>query len=257
MNETNIMQLKIGLCGATGKTAGAIAEKIIVLQNQFQLAAKFSSKNSELELPEFCSRSDIIIDFSNIAILPELLKQCAVYEKPLVIGTTGVTEEHMILLRKYSALVPIIYSANMSLGANLLTSLIAKCASFLPSKDYDTEIIEYHHRYKKDAPSGTALALARAVARAKNIDFNENLVTSRSATGERNHNEIGISSVRGGGIKGEHEVIFVSDNEVIKLSHQVISRDAYADGALKAALWIGKQKPGLYSMQDFITSSGW
>jgi 4-hydroxy-tetrahydrodipicolinate reductase len=176
VNENNIMQLKIGLCGATGKTSNAIAEKIIILQNQFKITAEFSSKNSILELPEFCIQSDLIIDFSNIAILPELLKQCAAHKKPLVIGTTGLDEEHMNLLRKYSAQVPIIYSANMSLGANLLASLLTKCAKLLPSMQYDTEIIEYHHRYKKDAPSGTALTLARAIAEAKNIDFKEILM---------------------------------------------------------------------------------
>lgn len=251
------MQLKIGLCGATGKTGTAIAEKIIILKSQFKLVAEFSSKNSTLELPEFCSKSHVVIDFSNIAILSELLKQCAAHKKPLVIGTTGFAEEHMSLMSKYSTQIPIIYSANMSLGANLLISLISKCASFLPGRDYDTEIIEYHHRYKKDVPSGTALALARTVAKAKNIDFKENIVTSRLAVGERKPDEIGISSIRGGGIKGEHEVVFASDNEVIRLNHQVISRDAYAEGALKAALWIVKQKPGLYSMQDFVTSSRW
>jgi len=246
------MQIKIGLCGATGKTSQSIIEKARTLSEQFKITAEFSSKNAIADLVSFCKESEVIIDFSSVNILPELLKQCALQKKSLIIGTTSFASEHFQLISEYSRQIPIVYSANMSLGINLITSLITKCANALMDEHYDTEIIEYHHRYKKDAPSGTAISLAREIAKAKNIDFENNVILGRSSNNSRNPNEIGISSVRGGGIYGEHEVIFASDNEVIKLSHQVISRDAYADGALKAAAWIVGKKPGLYSMQNVI-----
>jgi 4-hydroxy-tetrahydrodipicolinate reductase len=248
------MQIKIGLCGATGKTSKSIIEKTYALPEQFKITSEFSSKNAIAELATFCKEAEVIIDFSSINILLELLKQCALQKKPLVIGTTGFTSEHFQQIREYSKQIPIVCSANMSLGINLITNLIAKCANALMNEYFDTEIIEYHHRYKKDAPSGTAISLAREIAKAKNIDFESNVMLGRFSNNSRNSNEIGIASVRGGGIYGEHEVIFASNNEVIKLSHQVISRDAYADGALKAAAWIVGKKPGLYSMQDVIAT---
>ena len=246
------MQLKIGLCGATGKTSGAINKRVEDLPNRFKIISKFSSRNSTADLPDFCKLPDVIIDFSSPAILLKLLECCILHNKPLIIGTTGLSRDHINLLHKASVKIPIVYSANMSMGANLIASLLAKCVNALDNEHYDTEIIEYHHRYKKDAPSGTAIMLGHEIAKAKNLNFEENVVFVRTSNEKRNPHEIGISSVRGGGIKGDHEIIFASDNEIIKLKHQVISRDAYADGALKAALWVYNQKPGLYSMQDVI-----
>lgn len=253
MMENNSLQIKIGLCGATGRTSQSIIKKAQRLGNQFKITSKFSSSRKKEELPDFCNDADVIIDFSNPAILPELLKQCVALNKPLVIGTTSLSDEHKRYLHESSHKIPIVYSANMTQGVNLIADLIAKCLSAL-GEQYDTEIIEYHHRYKKDAPSGTAIMLGQEIAKAKGLNFDDNAVLSRSSKNLRKSNEIGISSVRGGGIKGEHEVIFASDNEIIKLSHQVISRDTYADGALKAALWVTGKKPGLYSMRDVLTS---
>ena len=245
----NQVQVKIALCGATGKTSQDIIKKAQSLPAQFKIVSEFSSSSKLEDLSTFCESADVVIDFSNPAILPDLLKHCVLHNKPLVCGTTGLDQDHIKYLHESSHKIPIVYSANMSKGINLIAALIAKCAKAL-GEQYDTEIIEYHHRYKKDAPSGTAIMLGKEIAKAKNLNFDDNLVLSRSSKNLRKPNEIGIVSVRGGGIKGEHEVIFASDNEIIKLSHQAISREAYADGALKAALWILDKKPKLYSMQD-------
>ncbi len=193
-----------------------------------------------------------IIDFTHPKASLGYLKLAAKKEFPIVIGTTGFTSDELTEIKKLAAKTKVLVSANMSVGVNLLVSLLGKVAETL-GEDYDVEIIEAHHRFKKDAPSGTALALGRAVAEALNRELDKVAVSGRKGiTGEREKKEIGLMSVRAGDIVGEHTVIFGGLGERIEFVHRAHSRDTFARGAIRAAQWLVKQKKGLYSMQDVL-----
>ncbi|KAJ6644875.1 4-hydroxy-tetrahydrodipicolinate reductase [Pseudolycoriella hygida] len=145
----------------------------------------------------------------------------------------------------------ILYSPNMSLGANLLARLAVEASKYL-NKNYDIEILEYHHRLKNDAPSGTAIMLGKTLAEARNLDFHDCAVFSRPSIGKRKANEIGIVSVRGGQIHGKHEILFLGDHEIFSLQHTALSKESFANGAIQAAIWIADKEAGLYSMQELM-----
>lgn len=242
--------IKVGLCGAYGRMGTSIESAINHKSDQFELVSRLGNNHSEGELQNFCKISNVIIDFSNANILESLTKTAASCGTRLVVGTTGLKEKHFEYLRLLSKKVAVLYAANTSLGANLVALLSAKSAQLL--KDYDVEIIEAHHRYKKDAPSGTALMIGQGIADATNIKFKDCAVFDRANQGIRNHGDIGFSSIRGGGIFGENKVIFAGDHEVVTIGCRALSRDAFADGALAAAAWISNKDSGLYSMQDVL-----
>lgn len=201
--------------------------------------------------PEECTvQADVIIDFSHHSALPALLEFAEERHLPAVICTTGHTEEELAHLARAAERIPVFYSRNMSLGINLLMALCRRAAAALGT-DFDVEIVEKHHRNKLDAPSGTALMLADAVASADEephpLTFDR---TARRAV--RPRGEIGISSVRGGSIVGEHEVIFAGKDEVITLSHAAMSREVFATGALRAAAFLIGKPAGRYDMDDLI-----
>ena len=171
---------------------------------------------------------------------------------PIVIGTTGFNQKQLDEIKGLSRRTRIMMSANMSLGVNLLVSLMGRVAKVL-GDDYDVEIVEAHHRFKKDAPSGTALALARPIAEALKRDLDKAGVCGRKGiVGERTKQEIGLLSVRAGDIVGDHTVIFGGLGERVEFIHRAQSRETFARGALRAAQWLVKQKKGLYSMQDVL-----
>lgn len=200
---------------------------------------------------EFPGKADVIIDFSHHTSAPGLLSYAEKHQIPIVIATTGHTEEEVELIQKYSASIPVFYSRNMSLGVNLLCELVKKTASML-GEDFDVEIVEMHHNKKLDAPSGTAIMIAEAAE--AGLSYQPEYVYDRhSVRKERNRQEIGIHSVRGGTIVGEHEVIFAGKDEVLKLSHSAYSREIFASGARKAALFLIGKKPGLYHMGDLVS----
>lgn len=201
--------------------------------------------------PEECTvQADVIIDFSHHSALPALLEFAEERHLPAVICTTGHTEEELARLARAAERIPVFYSRNMSLGINLLMALCRRAAAALGT-DFDVEIVEKHHRNKLDAPSGTALMLADTVASADEephpLTFDR---TARRAV--RPRGEIGISSVRGGSIVGEHEVIFAGKDEVITLSHAAMSREVFATGALRAAAFLVGKSAGRYDMDDLI-----
>ena len=194
---------------------------------------------------------DVIIDFSSPAALPALLELGAVRHIPLVLATTGYSPKQLATIDDTARKVPIFRSGNMSLGINVLTELVSKAAAALGS-DFDVEIIERHHRRKVDAPSGTALMLAQAASEALPYEP-EYIYQRQSVRKPRDFKEIGISSVRGGNIVGDHEVIFAGRDEVIELKHSAMSREVFASGALRAARFLaGVKTPGLYSMKDLV-----
>jgi 4-hydroxy-tetrahydrodipicolinate reductase len=197
-------------------------------------------------------RGAVIVDFTNPAASLNYLRAAAKTRTPIVIATTGFDAKQQAEIKRLSRRAPTLLSANTSLGVNVLLSLLGKAAKML-GDEYDVEIIEAHHRFKKDAPSGTALALGRAVARALNRDLDKIGVHGREGIiGERGKQEIALLSVRAGDIVGEHTVIFGGIGERLELTHRAHSRDTFARGALRAALWLAKKRPGLYGMQDVL-----
>ncbi len=238
--------INIGLSGATGKMGRTILERIDNFKN-CKISAKFNSTYDLHELDNLCKNSDIVIDFSTPAILEKLVDSALKYDTQLVIGTTGLTSSHFKLLEKAAETLPILYSANMSIGANLLGYLAKEATKILDN--YDIEILEAHHRDKKDSPSGTAIMLAEMITSEKELDITFN----RGNTIRRN-NEIGISSLRGGNVHGTHEIFFLGDDEIITLKHEALNKNSFANVAIKAAIWLQDKQTGLYSMLDFYNN---
>jgi 4-hydroxy-tetrahydrodipicolinate reductase len=173
------------------------------------------------------------------------------YGKPHVIGTTGLSEDQVSKVEKAAQTVPIVLAPNMSVGVNLLRDVVREISARL-GETYDIEVVEAHHRTKKDAPSGTALFLARAAAEGRNRNLDEIAVYGREGFSPRREGEIGIHALRGGAVVGEHKLIFYSGGEEIEITHRALSRRTFADGALRAARFASEAQPGLYSMADVI-----
>ncbi|MDA8090730.1 MAG: 4-hydroxy-tetrahydrodipicolinate reductase [Nitrospiraceae bacterium] len=198
--------------------------------------------------------ADVLIDFTYPASTLSNLRACIENGKGMVIGTTGFSGEELEeISRLFSApKVPCVKAANMSMGINLLLKIVRDMARALDD-EYDVEIIEAHHRHKKDAPSGTALMLARSAAEGLGRDLDKTAVYARKGMiGERSKGEIGIQTIRAGDIVGEHTVMFGGLGERIEVTHKASSRDTFARGALRAAIWLQGKKPGLYDMQDVL-----
>jgi 4-hydroxy-tetrahydrodipicolinate reductase len=194
----------------------------------------------------------VIIDFTNPKASLGFLKAAAKTSTPIVIATTGFNLEQLSAIKRLSRRTPTLLSANTSLGVNVLVSLLGKAAKML-GDNYDVEIIETHHRFKRDAPSGTALALGRSVANALKRDLDKVGISGRKGiVGERSKKEIALLSVRAGDIVGEHTVIFGGIGERLEFIHRAHSRDTFARGAIRAAEWLAKRKSGLYAMQDVL-----
>lgn len=196
---------------------------------------------------------DVVIDFSGHKGTAGNAPRVAEAGKALVIGTTGLTPDEKAVIEEAAKKIPVVMAPNMSLGMNLLFSLVEKAAATLKDKGYDCEIIERHHRRKKDSPSGTAIGLGEAAARGLQWDLKKVAVHGREGiVGERPGEQIGFHAVRGGDIVGDHTVMFAADGEVLELSHRATSRETFGYGALRAAAWVAGRKAGLYSMKDVL-----
>ena len=196
--------------------------------------------------------ADVVIDFSYHDATPGFAEECARHKKALVIGTTGHTDSQKAQILNLKSQIPIVWSSNYSTGVNTLFWLTRKAAEIL-GPDFDLEIVEMHHRLKKDAPSGTAATLAEILADVRQQQLKEVIRHGREGlVGERTAAEIGMHSIRGGDVVGDHTVIFATNGERVELTHKAASRETFANGALRAAQWIVKQKPGLYDMQDVL-----
>lgn len=201
--------------------------------------------------------ADAGIDFSSPAGAAAHAASAAAARKPLVIGTTGLAEREAEAVRRAAEQIAIVQAPNMSLGVNLLFALVERAANVLVG--YDIEVLELHHRRKKDAPSGTALGLAAAAARGAGLDLAKDAVYGRRGiTGERPERQIGIHALRAGDIVGEHTVFFAAEGERVEFTHKASSRDTFARGALKAAEWLVREcrAPGLYDMRDVLGLRG-
>ncbi|MBI1977893.1 MAG: 4-hydroxy-tetrahydrodipicolinate reductase [Candidatus Omnitrophica bacterium] len=204
------------------------------------------------DLRECAQLGSVIIDFTQPAALPHHLEIAVKARRAMVIGTTGLTIALMEKLHTASKKIPIVQSPNMSVGVNLLFKLTSLVGSVLDDR-YDVEIVEEHHRHKKDAPSGTALEIARQIAKARNINLETNAIYGRKGiTGARKRGAIGIHAIRGGDVVGNHQVSFISEGERLELVHKASSREAFASGALMAAKFVAKKRSGFYNMHDVL-----
>jgi 4-hydroxy-tetrahydrodipicolinate reductase len=198
------------------------------------------------------SAGDVLIDFTFPEASLVHLKACAELGKAAVIGSTGFTKEHLAEANRYASKIPCVLSPNMSVGVNVCFKVLADLAKIL-GPDFDAEIVEWHHRLKKDAPSGTAVRMGEVVAKALGRDYHKVARFHREGiTGARTNEEIGMQTVRGGDIVGEHTVFFIGMGERIELTHRAHTRDMFARGAVRAAKWVVDKKPGLYDMQDVL-----
>jgi 4-hydroxy-tetrahydrodipicolinate reductase len=195
--------------------------------------------------------ADAVIDFSSPQATRGLLEAAAAAGKPVVIGTTGHSPEEKAALLKIAAKVPCVWAGNFSVGVNVLYSLTRRATGTLGA-DFDTEVIEMHHRLKKDAPSGTAARLVEIILEERKLDRSALRHGREGLTGERPRSEVGIHSIRGGDVIGDHTVIFAGEGERIELTHRASDRNVFAHGALRAAKWVVTQKPGVYDMQDVL-----
>lgn len=243
-----------GCCGRMGHMITDLAAKDAEVQIVAGVDArgeKYADYPVYHSLEEVQEAVDAVIDFSNAGAVDALLDWCAGKNIPAAVCTTGLSEEQMEHLRKTSEKIAVLKSANMSIGINLLLNVLKEAAPKLAEAGFDCEIVEKHHNQKLDAPSGTALALADAVNESE--DGRYTYVYDRSQRREkRPENEIGISSVRGGSIVGDHDVIFAGQDEVITFSHMAYSRAIFGKGAIAAAKYLAGKEPGLYDMQDVL-----
>lgn len=243
-----------GCCGRMGRMITELAGN----DEAAEIVAGVDARGEQYaEYPVYQSLQDVkedvdaVIDFSNAAAVDALLDWCAEHKVPAAVCTTGLSGEQMEKLKKTSEQVAVLKSANMSIGINLLLNVLKECAPKLAAAGFDCEIVEKHHNQKLDAPSGTALALADAVN--DSLDEKCDYVYDRSSRREkRPKNEIGISSVRGGTIVGDHDVIFAGQDEVVTFSHTAYSRAIFAKGAIAAAKYLAGKEAGFYDMQDVL-----
>jgi 4-hydroxy-tetrahydrodipicolinate reductase len=196
--------------------------------------------------------ADVLIDFTHPSAMEAHLKACLKSKTAYVLGTTGLQDKHLAALKATSKSIAIVQSPNMSVGVNLLLKLAAMTAKAL-DESYDIEVVEAHHRMKKDSPSGTALKLLEVLTESRKRDIKKNTVYGREGeTGARPRGEIGVLAVRGGDVVGDHTVYFLGDGERIELTHKASSREAFAKGSLKAGKFVATRKAGLYNMLDVL-----
>lgn len=246
----------IVICGANGKMGQTIYRcvsdrddcKIIGgVDLNTEKYADFPIYSSVSELPE---KPDVIIDYSHPSCLSSLLEYCKTNGTPVVLATTGYSDEQISEIKKAASQIPVFFSWNMSLGINLLVELAKKATAILGDK-FDIEIVEKHHNQKIDAPSGTALMIANAINETRNNEMNY-VYDRHSQRKKREDNEIGIHSVRGGTIVGVHEVLFAGNDETITISHSAASKTVFAEGSVNAAIFIKNKEAGLYDMNSII-----
>ena len=252
---------KIMIHGYSGKM-GQMLEQVIKQNKGFEIVAGVGAKN-EIEVSydtysdiNMCEKIiDVIIDFSNAAAIDKLLDYANMRRIPLVLCTTGISDATIKKIKKYSKNIPILMSANMCLGVNVVNSMLKQISNILYNSNFDIELLERHHRDKVDAPSGTALLLADTIKSTLHHKMDYVYDRSDNKNEKRKKQEIGIYSVRGGTIAGEHSIIFAGEDEMIEIKHTAFSRKIFAEGAIKAARFIVEKENGVYSMDDVIAGA--
>ena len=247
--------IRIGVAGALGRMGRAVAAAVEVREG-LALAARFDRSPGDglVARDEALEAADVVIDFTSGEASAELARAAA--ERGgvcLVIGSTGFSPEQEAAVAQAAARVAIVKAGNFSLGVNLMLGLVERAARSLGSEAYDVEVFEAHHRRKIDAPSGTALMLGQAAAEGRGVALGDAAVRVRDGiTGPRAEGSIGFSVMRGGGIVGEHSVVFAAEDEILTFSHSARDRSLFARGAVEAAAWVNGRPPGLYDMQHVL-----
>jgi 4-hydroxy-tetrahydrodipicolinate reductase len=240
--------IKIIIIGSKGR----MGQALIACAANFRELEIVGEVDAGNDLSAVIGKGDVVIDFSLHNATPGIVNLCGKNKKAVVIGTTGHSDAEQSAIRNQKSAIPMVWSSNFSTGVNTLFWLTRKAAEIL-GPDFDLEVVEMHHRLKKDAPSGTAKSLAEILADVRKLQLEKAARHGRAGiVGERTPAEIGIHSIRGGDVVGDHTVIFANTGERVELTHKASSRDTFANGALRAALWVVKQKPGLYDMQDVL-----
>lgn len=252
--------VKVGVFGASGRVGKLLLEDLkdtpdmSVSTVYVRTSLDFSVDPSILittDMKSFLNSCDVVVDFSLPDACETLLETAINTPKPLVIGTTGLNTYQLNLLQDASQVMPILYATNMSLGVALLNKLVYQASAAL--EGFDIEIVEMHHKHKKDAPSGTALTLSESAAAGRNLDIDKVRVSGRDGNiGERTKDEIAVMALRGGDIVGRHTVGFYNDGEFIELNHTATSRNTFSKGAIRAAGWLVSKESGLYSISDCL-----
>jgi 4-hydroxy-tetrahydrodipicolinate reductase len=239
--------LRLLVHGASGRLGKVIVE---IAEGQPDLAVKGATREDPVD--KLIMSADVVIDVTSPAATIAVARLCSENQTPLIVGTTGHTQEQIEALHLVSQRCPVLLAPNFSLGVNLLFWMAETAAAKL-GQDFDVEIVESHHRLKKDAPSGTAKRLAELIAAARHLSYEKNTRHGREGlVGQRPVDEIGIHAVRGGDIIGEHTVLFAGLGERFELTHKASSRETFARGAIQAARWIAGRSPGLYEMRDVL-----
>lgn len=252
--------VKVGVLGANGRVGRLIIDDLKLTDNislssvYVRNSLDFSIDPSVLvstDIRSFLNACDIVIDFSLPEACESLLEAALETPKPIVIGTTGLNVHQLNLLKQASENMPILYATNMSLGVALLNKLVYQASAAL--EGFDIEIVEMHHKHKKDAPSGTALTLAESAATGRSLELDKVRISGRDGNiGERSKDEIAVMALRGGDIVGRHTVGFYNDGEFIELNHTATSRNTFSKGAIRAAAWLVDKNAGLYSISDCL-----
>lgn len=242
--------IKVAILGQTGRVGRMIQENLPEHEDM-KFVGGINHTSSAAEYKSVFEAADVLIDFSHAGIASKHLHLAQEHKTPIVMGTTGLSQNDLAVFDEVSKIIPCLYAPNMSTGITLLLHLVERAAQSL-EEEFDIEIHENHHRHKADAPSGTSLNLGKAAARGRGKDF-DTVKQLHWETGiPRKRGMIGFSASRGGEVIGDHAVRFFGPNEVVEISHHAQNRMIYAEGALKAARWLITQKPGLYSMREVL-----
>jgi 4-hydroxy-tetrahydrodipicolinate reductase len=250
------MTIRIGIAGISGRMGRLLAEEAAAAATVSGGSSRSPVQGDFAWFPDIAAlaaASDIVIDFTHASTVAAHAGALAAANTAWVLGTTGYSAADAAAIATAAQTIPIIAAPNFCTGVNLLLLLAERLGAALPAAGYDAEILEMHHRQKVDAPSGTALALGRAIATGRDVKLEDVMVTSRSGhTGPRAGGEIGFATLRGGQITGSHTVLFTSGDEQISLTHHAFDRRVFATGAVRAALWLQGRPPGLYAMRDVL-----
>jgi 4-hydroxy-tetrahydrodipicolinate reductase len=255
------MAHRIGIAGITGRMGQLLAEEVpvagAVVSGGIRRAASGNAAPAGValqpDLAALAEVSDVVIDFTHASTAQASSAIMAKSGKAWVLGSSGLSAADEAAVETAARTIPIVYASNFSAGVNLVLALCERMGATLPAESYDAEIMEMHHRQKVDAPSGTAVGMGRAVAKGRGRKLEDVMVSGRHGhSGAREIGAIGFAALRGGQVVGEHTLIFASATEHIALTHRAFDRRVYATGAVRAALWVIGQKPGLYSMMDVL-----
>ena len=241
--------MKVAILGAAGRMGHMLCD-LVDRSEELELVAKCDVRE---DYPRtWPAGTEAVIDFTFHEVVPANITKAAEEGVVYVLGTTGLTDEEQKSVEAAAKKIPVVQSGNYSLGVNLLLGLVKKAAEVL-GIEYDCEVVETHHRHKKDSPSGTALMLAKAAAEGRDQNFDDVSIFGREGmVGERPQGEIAVHAIRGGSVIGDHTVMFAGDVERIEITHKAQTREAFAAGALRAALWAADKKPGIYNMRDVL-----